>query len=273
VAEPVSTSSLAGQSVQVANITHYYETDGGVIQALDDCSLEIRPGRSTSIVGPSGCGKSTLLHIMAGLIRPTAGLVTVDGIEIKGPYRDEGIVFQTDVLLDWRTALDNVLLQMELRGMRPEPYRARASALLDSLGLAGFEDRHPYELSGGMRQRVSICRALLHEPKHLFMDEPFGALDAMTRDQIGLELQIVFQANERTVFFVTHSIQEAVFLSDRVMVMSPRPGTIQQEVPIDLPRPRSLEMRTEPRFVALVRKITEILETLGAYGQSGSQSP
>ena len=257
---------MAGeQSLRVANVSHYYSTREGTVHALRDCSVEIRPGEFTSIVGPSGCGKSTLLHIMAGLVTPTHGQVTLSGTQVTEPYEGQGIVFQTDVLLDWRNALDNVLLQMELRGHRREAYRDRAMALLASVGLAGFEKRYPFELSGGMRQRVSICRALIHQPVVLLLDEPFGALDAITRDQIGLELQGVFQATGRMVFLVTHSIQEAVFLSDRVLVMSPRPGAIAREVVVDLRRPRSLDMRTSPRFVEWVRDITGSLEALGVF--------
>jgi NitT/TauT family transport system ATP-binding protein len=247
-------------------VTHYYVARHGGVQALNDCSLQVNPGEFTSIVGPSGCGKSTLLHIMAGLVRPTRGSITIDGHEVTEPYEGQGIVFQTDVLLDWRNALDNVLLQVELRRRRRSDYVQRATDLLESVGLGGFELRHPYELSGGMRQRVAICRALLHDPQLLLMDEPFGALDAITRDRIGLELQDVFHATDRMVFFVTHSIQEAVFLSDRVLVMSPRPGSISREVHVDLPRPRSLDMRTDPRFVELVGTITESLESMGVFG-------
>lgn len=258
--------SSAGHSLRVEQVSHYYPTKGEAVKALDECTLEILPGQFTSIVGPSGCGKSTLLHIMAGLLKPTHGKVTIGGREVNEPHDDQGIVFQTDVLLDWRNAVDNVLLQVELRREPREEYRPAAMALLESVGLSGFEERYPFELSGGMRQRVAICRALVHQPNLLLMDEPFGALDAITRDRIGLELQGILQATERMVFFVTHSIQEAVFLSDRVLVMSPRPGAVQRDVAIDLPHPRSLDMRTDSKFVDFVGDITASLESMGVFG-------
>jgi NitT/TauT family transport system ATP-binding protein len=261
------------QFLRVEDVSHYYVSSKGALQALDRCTMQITPGEFTSIVGPSGCGKSTLLHLIAGVVRPTHGTITIAGQEITEPYDEQGIVFQTDVLLDWRNALDNVLLQVELRRRRRSDYVERATELLENVGLAGFERRHPYELSGGMRQRVAICRALLHDPKLLLMDEPFGALDAITRDRIGLELQGLFRATDRMMLFVTHSIQEAVFLSDRVLVMSPRPGAIAQEIEVDLPRPRTLDMRTDTRFVDLVGIITESLESMGVFGDRSKGLP
>src|SRR5262245_54396279 len=194
----------------------------------------MRPGEFVSVVGPSGCGKSTLLLMVAGLIRITSGTITIGDIQVTKPYTDLGIVFQEPVLLDWRKVLGNVLIQAEIRkGMDKKRLRARAQELLDLVGLNGFEDRYPFELSGGMRQRVSICRALLHDPPLLLMDEPFGALDALTRDQLNLDLQSIWLGSEKTVMFVTHSISEAVFLSDRVAVFSPRPGRVVEMLDID----------------------------------------
>ena len=195
--------------------------------------------------------------IVAGLLAPTSGRVTIDGAVIEGPQTNLGIVFQNPVLLAWRRALDNVLLQIEMRDLPTSAYVERARALLTSVGLAGFETRYPHELSGGMRQRVSICRALVHDPPLLLMDEPFGALDALTRDQMVLDLQHLCARGGKTVLFITHSITEAVFLSDRVLVMTPRPGTIDTIVTIELPRPRRLAVREDPRFGAYTRAIHE----------------
>jgi len=189
----------------------------------------------------------------------------------SGPQPDTGIVFQNDTLLEWRSALANVLLQVELRGLAKEKYRQRALDLLRSVGLRGFEDRHPYELSGGMRQRIAICRALIHDPHLLLMDEPFGALDALTRDQMMSDLQALWLEQRKTVLFITHSIPEAIFLSDRVVVMTSRPGRIDDIVSIDLPRPRKLHMTTEPAFNSYVQRIREIFEQQGVL-RSGSQN-
>jgi NitT/TauT family transport system ATP-binding protein len=220
----------------------------GVVTALDGVSLDMRDGEFVSIVGPSGCGKSTLVMLVAGLMAPTAGRITINGRPVDRPQTDLGIVFQSPVLLAWRRALDNVLLQLEMRDLPVEPYRERARALLASVGLEGFERRYPHELSGGMRQRVALCRALIHDPPLLLMDEPFGALDALTRDQLALDLQRLWARGKKSVLLITHSIAEAVLLSDRVVVMTPRPGRIDTIVDIDLPRPRRLALREDPRF-------------------------
>ena len=240
-----------------------YSTARGPVQALADITLTVPRGHFISIVGPSGCGKSSLLMLTAGLRASTGGTICIDGTPITGPQPSTGIVFQNDTLLDWRSALANVLLQVELRGMRKDQYRQRALDLLGSVGLSGFEDRHPYELSGGMRQRIAICRALIHDPHLLLMDEPFGALDALTRDQMMNDLQALWLEQRKTVVFITHSIPEAVFLSDRVVVMTSRPGRIDDIVPIDLPRPRELQMTTEPAFNGYVQRIREIFERQG----------
>jgi NitT/TauT family transport system ATP-binding protein len=195
----------------------------------------------------------------------SSGSIKIDSSVITGPYTDLGIVFQQDLLMDWRRVLDNILVQPEFRGLRVKDFRGRAHALLDLVGLNGFAEKYPYELSGGMRQRVSICRALVHDPDLLLMDEPFGALDALTRDQMNLDLQRIWQENQKTVLFVTHSIAEAVFLSDRVFVMSPRPTRILADILIDLPRPRELDIRETPKFGSYVRDITRIFYDMGIF--------
>jgi NitT/TauT family transport system ATP-binding protein len=223
-----------------------------------------------SLVGPSGCGKSTLLRCIAGLERITAGLLKVDGHTVREPPEKLGIVFQRDVLLDWRSVLDNVLLPIEFRGLARRDYEARARDLLEMIGLAGFERRYPWELSGGMRQRVAICRALIDDPSILLMDEPFAALDAFTRDELNLELQNLWLKSPKTVVFVTHNIGEAVFLGDRVVVMARRPGRVEAVLEVDLPRPRPLAMRDTPQFTARTGRIRALFETLGEFRKSAS---
>jgi len=231
--------------------------------ALDSVDLSVGEHEFLSILGPSGCGKSTLLMIIAGLLDPTGGSVAVGGIPVTGPVTDVGIVFQRDLLFDWRTVLGNIMLQAEIRHLNREESRATALDLLDKVGLADFADRYPWELSGGMRQRVAICRALLHKASLLLLDEPFGALDALTRDQMSLDLQGIWWTDRRTTVFVTHSIAEAVFLSDRVAVMSRRPGRVVSEVTVDLPRPRTLAARDSAVFADYERRIRKTLEDMG----------
>jgi NitT/TauT family transport system ATP-binding protein len=233
------------------------------LKAVDDVSLEIRAGEFVSIVGPSGCGKSTLMMMVSGLIPVSAGHITIEGKAVTKPYIDLGVVFQRDALLEWRTVLDNVLFQIDIRGLKRADYEPRAIELLARAGLAGFEKYYPWELSGGMRQRVAICRALVVDPPLLLMDEPFGALDAMTREQMNLDLQRIWLDNPKTVIFITHSISEAVFLSDRVIVMSPRPGKVAAELTIDLPRPRRLSNRETPAFGQYVAQIRETFQSFG----------
>jgi len=239
-----------------------YRAESGPVEALRDVGFSVGRGELLALVGPSGCGKSTLLRVVAGLRRPTRGSVEVDGRAVTGPIPSVGMVFQAPVLLKWRTVRDNVLLPAELAGLERARYRERAEHLLRLVGLDGFADRLPRELSGGMQQRAAICRALLLDPPLLLMDEPFGALDAMTRDEMNLELLRVWgepAAARKTVVFVTHSIPEAVFLSTRVVVMSARPGRVAGIVEIDLQQPRTAETREDPRFFELV---TEVRETL-----------
>ncbi|MGE5534394.1 MAG: ABC transporter ATP-binding protein, partial [Acidobacteriota bacterium] len=216
------------------------------VDALNDVSFNVNQGEFISLLGPSGCGKSTLMMILVGLYEASSGLVKINGKKIVEPFTDVGIVFQNAELLEWRTALQNILLQIEIRRLPLRDYIEPARKLLANVNLKGFEDRYPHELSGGMRQRVALCRALIHDPEILLMDEPFGALDALTRDQMNLDLQRIWLEKRKTAVFVTHSINEAVFLSDRVFVMTPRPGQVAEIFNIDLPRPRPPEIKETP---------------------------
>ena len=249
--------------LQVQSLSKVYPTDDGPVRALDRVSISQHKGEFVSLVGPSGCGKSTLMMIAAGLVSASDGRILVDGEPVRKARTDIGIVFQNHVLLDWRTTLQNVLLQAEARDMDMGKAELRARELLAAVGLGGFEDKYPKSLSGGMRQRVSICRALIHNPSHLLMDEPFGALDALTRDQLVLDLQDICGKQSVSILFVTHSIVEAVFLSNRVIVMTPRPGKVDKIIHIDLPRPRTLAMRESPEFAAYSREILEIFLARG----------
>ncbi len=231
--------------------------------AIENLDLDIDTGEFVAVVGPSGCGKSTLLRIVVGLIAPSAGEVVAFGKPVRGPVTDSGIVFQQATLLDWRTVIENVLFNIDMRGLDVALHRARALELLDAVDLAAFADKHPHQLSGGMKQRVAIARALVHEPPLLLMDEPFGALDALTREQMRLDLEQIWLTTRKTVVFITHSIDEAVLLADRVVVMSPRPGRIERILAIDLPRPRGLNARKDPRFIAAAETITEIFLARG----------
>ncbi len=249
--------------IELAGVSKTFRSRHTVTPALDPVDLAIADGEFVAVVGPSGCGKSTLLRLVAGLIPPSTGRITIFGREVTKPVNDLGIVFQNPVLLDWRTALGNVLFQAEIRGLRKEDYVDRAKELLAKVGLAEFSDRYPHELSGGMRQRTSIARALLHDPRILLMDEPFGALDALTREQMRLDLEELWLANRMTVVFITHSVDEAVLLADRVVAMSPRPGRIEHVLPVELERPRGLAARKDPRFVEATEAITGIFLARG----------
>ena len=220
----------------------------------------MREGEFVSLVGPSGCGKSTLLRMLAGLIPPSNGMVRIAGQPVREPRPDVGIVFQQAVLLPWLTVIDNVMLPVKLGRENQRRYRERAEELLRLVGLEGFGDRLPWQLSGGMQQRAAICRALILEPKVLLMDEPFGALDALTREEMGFELLRIWAEVGATVFFITHSISEAVLLSDRVFVMSRRPGRIVKSLDVDLARPRGLESFSEPRFAAMAAELRGTIE-------------
>jgi NitT/TauT family transport system ATP-binding protein len=244
--------------VRIAGLEKIYRTkDGNDIHALQDINLEVRPAELISIVGPSGCGKTTLLKILAGILKRTAGEVVMRGRSLSGPSREIGVVFQAPVLLPWRTVLQNVMVPVEVQKRDRAEFEARARQLIAMVGLAGFERKYPSELSGGMQQRVGICRALVHDPSFLLMDEPFGALDAMTRDTMNEELQRIWSGSRKTILLVTHSIPEAVYLADRVVVMTPRPGRIVDVILVDLPRPRTLAMQNTAefgRFVAGIRR-------------------
>jgi NitT/TauT family transport system ATP-binding protein len=267
--EPDGTPAV---SLQDVSRSYPGRRGGGAVQALAGVSLHAAPGELVAVVGPSGCGKSTLLMIAAGLLAPSSGAVLVSGRKVDRPRTDIGIVFQNPVLLDWRTALGNVMLQAEARKMNRKEAQARAGTLLESVGLGGFEERFPHELSGGMRQRVSICRALIHNPDHLLMDEPFGALDALTRDQLVLDLEALVRERRMTVLFITHSIAEAVFLSDRVIVMTPRPGGIDRIIDIKLPRPRTLAMRETSEFAEYSRQILDLFLARGVLREHRAKS-
>lgn len=249
--------------IDIAGVSKSYAVAKGEIRALGPIDLAIAPGRFVSLVGPSGCGKSTLLMIIAGLVAASEGRVAIAGEPVAGPVTNLGIVFQSCVLVDWRSALDNVLLQIELRGLSRRAYRPKAEALLRSVGLSGFLDRRPYELSGGMQQRTAFCRALVHDPPLMLLDEPLGALDAMTGEKLRGDLEALWMRRPMTVVLVTHSIEEAVQLSDEVVVISPRPGRILRSVPIDLPRPRDFALRQQPEFQELVTEIKEIFRGYG----------
>jgi len=241
----------------------YLTRAGSRIRALADVTLDVAAGEFLTIVGPSGCGKTTLLRVLGGLLSASSGSVELLGRRITGPSRNVGMVFQDPVLLPWRTVLENVMLPVAvLRLDRPTHHR-RALDLLGLVGLTGFEDKYPHELSGGMRQRVSLARALVHDPALLLMDEPFGALDAMTREAMNLELQRIWRESGKTIAFITHSIPEAAFLGDRVVVMSPRPGRIVDVVPVDLERPRDLDMLGSDAFGSYTRKIRHLLGPKG----------
>jgi NitT/TauT family transport system ATP-binding protein len=249
--------------IRVENVTKIFEARDEVVHAIADVSFDVKKGEFVAILGPSGCGKSTLMLIIAGLLEATTGQVSILGQPVRGPQTDVGIVFQNPVLLDWRKALGNVLVQVELRRLNPKDYDERARHLLKSAGLAGFENKFPFELSGGMQQRVSICRALVHNPPLLMMDEPFGALDALTREQMRIDVEHLMMEERKTVLFVTHSIPEAVQLADRVVVMGPRPSIIERILEIDLPRPRHRIIQESTRFSEHVKEITDIFMVRG----------
>jgi NitT/TauT family transport system ATP-binding protein len=239
-----------------------YSSARGPVKALDGLDATLRPGEFLSVLGPSGCGKSTLLKIVAGLLKPSAGTVTLAGRPVDGPRRDVGIVFQQPTLLPWQSTLDNVLLPIRTLGLDMGAGREKAQALLRLVGLEKFAQHYPHELSGGMQQRVGIARGLVHDPTLLLMDEPFAALDAMTREHMTMELQRIWMAASKSVVFITHSIPEAVFLSDRIVVLSARPGRTIREVEVDLPRPRTLETMASPRFGQLTTDLRALFSDL-----------
>jgi NitT/TauT family transport system ATP-binding protein len=251
--------------VRVAGVTKTFPQ--GNVTALQDIDLELAPREFVSLIGPSGCGKSTLLRVIGDLIEPTRGAVTINGKSARQARndRDYGIVFQDSVLFDWRTVAKNIALPLELLGWERQQRRKRVADMLELVELTAFAEHRPWQLSGGMQQRVAIARALAFEPALLLMDEPFGALDEMTRERLNLELLSVWEKTGSAVVFVTHSISEAVFLSGRVVVMSPRPGRIAGAVDVDLPYPRTVETREAPRFFELVTQVRELLRLRGEH--------
>lgn len=246
----MSAAALAFEKVRLT-----YRTANGILPAVEQVSLGVAPGAFVSVLGPSGCGKSTLLRMAAGLLPPSAGRVLLGGTPVAGPRRDVGVVFQQPTLLPWRSVLDNVLLPARAQGLEARAARARALDLVAMVGLKGFEAAYPHELSGGMQQRAGLARALVHEPAVLLMDEPFAALDALNRERMALELLEFWSRARRSVLFVTHGIQEAVFLSDWVVVLSARPARVVEQIEIDLPRPRTLDTMLLPAFSTLCDRL------------------
>jgi NitT/TauT family transport system ATP-binding protein len=268
--------SAAGESVvEARGVGKVFATRDGSVTALEGIDLEIRQGEFLSLIGPSGCGKSTLLRLIGDLTGPTSGEIRVNGKPAARARqdRDYGMVFQAPVLMDWRTITKNIELPLEIMGFPADERRRRSGELLRLVELEGFADRHPWELSGGMQQRVAIARALAFDPKLLLMDEPFGALDEMTRERMNTELMSIWRRTNTTIVFVTHSIPEAVFLSTRVVVMSARPGRVSRIVEVDLPQPRTVDTRESPRYFELVTTVREALRqpegTPGVAGGSG----
>jgi NitT/TauT family transport system ATP-binding protein len=241
-----------------------YRTSREPIVAIEDFSVAVGAGEFVSLVGPSGCGKSTFVRLASGLLPATQGRITLDGTPVRGPRRDVGVVFQQPTLLPWKTVLDNVLVPCRALHLDEKQSKEKARELLRLTGLEKFALNYPYELSGGMQQRVGLARGLIHEPRVLLMDEPFGALDAMTRERMGTELQRIWMATGTSVIFITHSIPEAVFLSDRVVVVSPRPGRVVEELPVPLPRPRDVRTMSDALFGELCMRLRQRFGALGA---------
>src|SRR5882762_3808098 len=252
---------MAREVIAIRDLSKTYGGRADGVTALSGIDCAVGDGEFLSIVGPSGCGKSTLLKILAGLLQASSGKALLNGTPIDGPRHDIGVVFQSPVLFPWRSVLGNVLLPVDVQRLGREKMTQRALDLLALVGLTGFEQRYPWELSGGMQQRAALVRALIHDPALLLMDEPFGALDALTREQMNVELQRIWLERQKTVLFITHSIAEAVFLADRVLVMTPRPGRIVGEIAVDLPRPRTVATTELPAFVHFTREVRQCLNT------------
>jgi len=256
-------SSNVPNLVVAENVRKVFKTKQKETSALEGVSLTLRRGEFLSLLGPSGCGKSTMLRLIAGLEPVTSGSISVENTPVTKPITNLGIVFQDPVLLDWRSVLGNVMIQVDIRGLPRKEYEAYANELLSQVGLAAFTETYPAELSGGMRQRVSIVRSLIHRPALLLMDEPFSALDALTRDSMNLLLHGLWRSLKKSVFFITHSLNDAVLLSERVLVMSPRPGRIIEELTIDLPSQRTLSLRETADFSRYTQRLREIFERMG----------
>ena len=250
--------------LQVDGLEMEYDQQGGPLVVLADVSFEVGEGEFLALVGPSGFGKTTLLHLLAGLETPAAGRVKLAGREVDCPCREVGMVFQEPTLMEWRTVEGNIMLPLEVIGVGREIAKQKARELIDLVGLSGFEGSYPAQLSGGMAQRVALARALVHDPRVLLLDEPFGSLDALTRERMWQELLRIWRARQKTVVMVTHSVPEAVLLSDRVLVIGPRPASILAELEIDLPRPRTQEVRESARFMELTHLVREAVHRAGA---------
>jgi NitT/TauT family transport system ATP-binding protein len=257
-------TTMTSDAIAIENVTVTFSSKRNTVTALDDIDLKVAEGEFVSIVGPSGCGKSTLLKVVAGLTDASQGEVRLRGNVVRGPQRDIGYVFQRAALLEWRTVRKNILLQAEMRGMPRQAAQRRCDYLIEMTGLSGFENALPFELSGGMQQRVSLCRALLHEPEVLLMDEPFGALDALTREKMNVELHSIWRETGTTVVLVTHSVAEAAYLANRVVVMSPRPGRIVETLNVDLPSERDYaETMKRPEFIRVANRARDLLGSTG----------
>jgi NitT/TauT family transport system ATP-binding protein len=252
-----------GATVDIEAVTKIFGSGADAVHALGPADLNVAAGEFVSLLGPSGCGKSTLMLMIAGLLDRTDGEIRVNGESVTAPRIDIGIMFQDTTLVPWRNVRGNIELQLELRGLNPRDYADRIEALVRSVYLEGFEERHPYELSGGMQQRASFCQAMVHEPDTVLLDEPLGKLDAMTRELLRRDLQVLWMQQRPTVVFVTHSIEEAVQLSSRVCVITPRPGRIERVLDIDLPWPRDLEIKNSAAFIGYVHEIQEIFHGYG----------
>lgn len=253
--------------IQVDSVRKVYNPGRGQTEAIKLVSLDVAEGEFVSIIGPSGCGKSTLLMMIGGLEPVTAGRIDIDGQEVAGPRRGSGVVFQDATLLPWKTVLENVLFPIKIQRKQLTPYRERARELLDLVGLTGFSDKRPHELSGGMRQRAAICRALIDDPDILLMDEPFSALDAITRDELNVALADIWERYRKTALFITHSIREAVFLSDRVLVMTQRPATIAKEMKVTFNRPRDRDIEENPEFNRICAQLRSTIEAVRGHAQ------
>lgn len=247
------------KAIEIDGVNKIFSTKRGKVTALQDVSFDVAEHEFIAVVGTSGCGKSTLLRILGGLVTATDGVVRIDGSPVQGPVSEIGIVFQTPVLLPWRSVRRNIELPLDIRKLDRQRYADEVTKLIKLVGLEGFEERSPYELSGGMQQRVSLCRALIHQPSLLLMDEPFGALDAMTREAMNIEVQRIWMETKKTIVLVTHSISEAVFLADRVVVMTSRPGQVKEIVPVDLERPRTFASMKSETYHSAVGRVRQLL--------------
>jgi NitT/TauT family transport system ATP-binding protein len=261
----MQTTARQATKLRIEGATKHYHTRSGTVHALEDVSFDVREGELVCVLGPSGCGKSTLLWAMSGLHPLTRGRILFDGVPVTRPHPQIAMIFQDANLLPWRNLLRNIQLPFEIKGIDPATRRDKVDALLQRVGLAGFETKFPRELSGGMQQRASIVRSLAVDPSVLLMDEPFGALDAFTRDEMNLLIQEIWMDTGKTVVFITHNIAEAIFLADRIVVLSPRPGRLSRIFEIDLPRPRTLDVTTKPHFIEMLVEIKRSIDHGGAH--------